>query len=322
MKKIVIASGKGGVGKSMLASSLAIIFAKEKKRIVAIDCDVDAPNLAVWLNEIGGWEEVKKIRTRSLRSQNLDSLRNKIYILENSKLEGRAEECAKKCRFGALSVEKAVKGELRQEGKKLKLNPFLCEGCGACEVFCPAGAIKMEPVKNGEIRTKKTKYGFFLVSGQLYPGETGSGKIVTEIKRRGEEFDGDIMLIDSAPGTSCPVIASLQGADFALLVTEPTFSGFSDLKRVLEVVKYFKIPWGVVINKYDINFELSDKIEKWALQKKSGQVKGRFLGRISYDKNVFKSISNLTPIMETNLKAKNEIKNIFKKLIKFLIIES
>ena len=113
------------------------------------------------------------------------------------------------------------------------------------------------------------------------------------------------MIIDSAPGTGCPVIAALRDANFVILITEPTPSGFSDLKRVLEVVNHFNVPWGLVINKWDINPQLSDKIEKWA---------GKFLGKISYDKEIFKAISHLTPILETNLKAKKEIRKIFEKL--------
>jgi len=300
IKKIAIASGKGGVGKSMLTSALAMLFAEDKKKVVAVDCDVDAPNLAVWLGEPENWKEVKKISV------------SEKPVINNTKLKKKeAEQCVKKCRFNAL--------RLTAQGK-LKLNPFLCEGCGACEIFCPQGVVKMKAVKNGEIRIKKTKYNFPLVSGQLYPGETGSGKVVTEIKQRAsafaeasadkEKFNQYIMLIDSAPGTGCPVIASLQDANFALLITEPTPSGFSDLRRVLEVVNHFKIPWSVVINKYDINLELSNKIKKWAGK--------RFLGRISYDKEIFKAISNLTPIIETNLKAKKEIKNIYNKLEKWL----
>jgi len=279
--KIVIASGKGGVGKSMLTSALAMLFAKTEK-VVAVDCDVDAPNLAVWLNEVQNWEQVEKISV------------SEKPVIDNSKLdEGQAKKCVKKCRFNALQLENG----------KLKLNPFLCEGCGACEVFCPEGVIRMEPVKNGEIRTKKTKYNFPLVSGQLYPGETGSGKVVTEIKKEAEKFECDLMVIDSAPGTGCPVIASLQDANFAVLVTEPTPSGFADVKRVLEVVNHFNIPWGLVINKWDINSQLSNKIEKWAGE--------RFLGKISYDKKIFSAIASLVPIMETNLRAKDEIKKIF-----------
>ena len=283
-KKIVIGSGKGGVGKSMLTSALAMLFSKTKK-VVAVDCDVDAPNLAIWLNETEGWEKVKKVSV------------SEKPVIDSSKLtEKEAERCTRKCKFNALEIKKG----------KLKLNPFLCEGCGACEVFCPPGVIKMKPIKNGEIKFKKTKYGFPLISGQLYPGQTGSGKVVAEIKKEAEKFKHDLMLIDSAPGTGCPVIASLQDTNFAILVTEPTPTGFSDLKRVLEVVNHFNIPWKLVINKWDINKNLSQKIQRWAGRK--------FLGKISYDKNIFKAVSNLTPILETDLKAKKEIEIIFKNL--------
>ena len=285
MKKLAIASGKGGVGKSMLTSSLAILFSKDKKKILALDCDVDAPNLSVWLGETNKWKKVKEI-----------SVSEKPIINSKKLTKKEAEICAQKCKFNALNV---VKG-------KLKLNYFLCEGCGACEYFCPQGTIKFKSVINGEIRIKTTKYGFPIISGHLYPGETGSGKIVTEIKQKAEEFNKEIMLIDAPPGTGCPVIASLQDSDFVLLITEPTPSGFSDLKRVLEVVNHFKVPWAVVINKYELNKKLAIKIKKWA--------RAKFLGSISYDKNIFKAISNLTPIMETNLKAKKEIIKIYNKL--------
>jgi len=282
-RKLVVASGKGGVGKSMLASALAMLFSK-KYATIAVDCDVDAPNLAVWLNEVKRWDKKRKISV------------SEKPLINNKKLKENPEKYAKKCRFGALSAEKG----------KLKLNPFLCEGCGACEIFCPPGVIKMKPVVGGEIKIKKTKYGFSLISGQLFPGETGSGKIVTEVKKQAEKFDFEIMIIDSSPGTGCPVIASLQGADFAVLVTEPTPSGLSDLKRVLEVVNHFKIPWGLVINKWDINLQLANKIKRWS--------KDRFLGKISFDKEIFRSVSNLIPILETNLKTKKEIKKVFEAI--------
>jgi len=282
--KLVIASGKGGVGKSMLCSVLVMLFSQNKK-VVAVDCDADAPNLAIWLGGVKKWDKTIPVIT-SARPE-----------FDYRKCNG-CSLCAKNCRFSAIEM---VNG-------KPQLNPFLCEGCGACEVVCPQKAITLKPVQNGEIRIKRTKYGFPLVSGQLYPGETGSGKVVTEIKKESEKFKYNLMLIDSSPGTGCPVIASLQDSNFAILVTEPTPSGFTDLKRVLEVVNHFKIPWGLVINKWDINSQLSDKIEKWAGKK--------LLGKISYDKKIFKAITSLTPILETNLKAKKEINNIFKKVNK------
>jgi len=281
-KKITIASGKGGVGKSMLCSVLAILFS-ENKKVVAVDCDVDAPNLAIWLGGVKKWDKTLPVVTSAKPE------------IDFKKCDG-CSLCAEKCRFEAI---KMVKG-------KPKVNPFLCEGCGACEVICPQKVISLKPVQNGEIRIKRTKYSFPLVSGQLYPGETGSGKVVTEIKKEAEKFKYDLILIDSSPGTGCPVIASLQDSNFAILVTEPTPSGFTDLKRVLEVVSHFKIPWALVVNKWDINKKLSSKIERWAGKK--------FLGRISYDKEIFKAIANLKPILETNLKVKNEIKEIFKNL--------
>ena len=148
--------------------------------------------------------------------------------------------------------------------------------------------------------------GFPLVSGQLFPGETGSGKVVAEIKNEAEKFNVDLMLIDSAPGTGCPVTAALRDADFVILMTEPTPSGFTDLTRVLEVVIYFKIPFWVIINKWDINPQITKKF--------IDTFKKKVLGKISYDQRIFKAISSLTPIMETNLRAREEIKEIFKKI--------
>ena len=195
MNKIAISSGKGGVGKSMLTSALATLFSREKK-VVAVDCDVDAPNLAIWLNEEKEWESIEKVSTSSKA------------VINHDKCVG-CGLCAQKCRFNAI---KMVNG-------KPVVNNLLCEGCGACEVLCPKKAIHLEPVKNGEIRMKEIEPGFNLVSGQLYPGETGSGKIVSEIKKEAEKIDHELMVIDSSPGTGCPVIVALRYVDFVVLVT-------------------------------------------------------------------------------------------------------
>lgn len=280
--KIAIVSGKGGVGKSMLSSSLAILFSK-KYKVIALDADVDAPNLAIWLGEIGKWDKIEEI-----------SVSSKPFF-DYKKCDG-CGKCADSCQFNAIEM---ISG-------KPHLNPFICEGCGACEIVCPQKAISLKPVNGGKIKTKNTKYNFPLISGHLMPGETGSGKIVSEIKKRAERYKYELMLIDSSPGTGCPVIASLQDVNFVILVTEPTPSAFSDLKRALEVVNYFGLPWGLVINKKDINKTLGSKIDKWS--------NGRKLGDISYDQNIFKAIASFKPIMETDLRAKEEIKTIFNKL--------
>ncbi len=160
------------------------------------------------------------------------------------------------------------------------------------------------------MRIKKTKYGFVLVSGYLLPGETGSGKIVDEIKSRAENLDYQLMIIDSAPGRGCPVVSVLKDVDLIVLVGEPTLSGFADLKKVKTVVDHFHIPFFVVVNKWDTNTNNFRKIKRWA---------GRnFLGKISYDKRIFETISRLLPIMETDLPAKEEIIRIYQKLRKTL----
>lgn len=279
---IAVASGKGGVGKSMLSSSLVYLFSREMK-ITAIDCDVDAPDLGLWLG-VKKWDSSEKI-----------SVSEKAFINhEKCTLCGKCKDI---CRFGALKY-----------GEKPEIIPYLCEGCGLCSRVCPENAINIKPVQNGEVMVRKTKYGFPLVSGFLYPGETGSGKVVDDIRERAKEFACELTILDSAAGIGCPVIASLKGTDHVILVTEPTPSGFSDLKRVLEVVNHFGVEYSVVINKWDINKEMSKTIEKFAGD--------RMMGKISFDKGIFRAVSNLTPIMETDLKVVDEIKEIYKKVKK------
>lgn len=287
--RIVIASGKGGVGKSMLTSSLAMLF-NQTNKVIAADCDVDAPNLHLWLGlpvfsqaMVDRWDKIEKIST------------NEMPIIDKKKCN-LCGQCVDICVFKALSITQ----------KKLLLNRYFCEGCGACQAVCPQKAIKMKKINNAEIRIKNNIQGFPLISAQLYPGQTGSGKIVEEIKKRVSNYKWKVSLLDSPAGIGCPVIAAINGTDFALLITEPTPSGISDLKRVLQVVDHFKIPFGIVINKWDINTQISNKIEQ--------EYKNKLFGKITYDQRIFKAISKLKPIVNTNLPVKKEIKKIYKRL--------
>ena len=267
----------------MLASSLAILFSKEKK-IVACDCDVDAPNLGLWLG-VTEYDEREKISvSEKARIINQEACDDKILSI---------------CKFHAIE---------KRNGKYF-INPFLCEGCGVCKILYP-DAVEIKPTENAEIRIKETSYGFPLVSAQLYPGESGSGKIVQELRKRTENFNPELTILDSAAGIGCPVIASIVGCDYAVLITEPTPSGFSDLKRILKIVDHFRIPYGVVINKWDINSDFSRQMERWS--------KDKFLGKISYDRKVIDAIVNLKPVIETNSKVVDEIEEILRGIVQVI----
>lgn len=280
MKKITILSGKGGTGKTTVSSSLAVLLSKNKKISVA-DCDADAPNLSLslGLNEdsYSSWQEVQT---------------NEKAVLDEKKCIG-CKKCLNTCNFGAISWD--------EKKNKPVFNSMLCEGCGACQLVCPRNAIRLEKVNNGKIGSVETGYSFTLNSGHLNIGATGSGKVVNLIKEKTEldakEKNSEIILSDSAAGIGCPVIASIQGSDFIVAVTEPTPSGLNDLKRALETVEHFKIPYGIIINKYDINPDFTKKIEKFLKEKNIP-----LLGKIPYNKKCVEALVNMKPVVEYDTK--------------------
>ncbi|MBU4502059.1 MAG: ATP-binding protein, partial [Nanoarchaeota archaeon] len=225
MKTITILSGKGGVGKSSITASLAVLLSKRKK-IITADCDVDTPNLALCFGLSYTKFSWKNIET----SEKAELIRKKCV---------RCEKCFQNCNFNAISWDDKYNLPI--------FNRFLCEGCGVCSLVCNSNAIKLRKVVNGKVGVGKTKYDFKIVSGQLKIGESGSGEIVSIVRKklldleRKEEFD--FALIDSAAGIGCPVIASITGADFVIAVTEPTPAALNDLKRALKVVDHFKTPY-------------------------------------------------------------------------------
>jgi MinD superfamily P-loop ATPase len=183
----------------------------------------------------------------------------------------RCGRCRAVCRFHAIDEE-------------LRIDPYLCEGCGACVTACPVDAIGLSPRTSGRWFTARTKQGP-LASAELLPGEETSGKLVTEVKRRmrdlGVEAGAEWALVDGSPGIGCPVIASASGVDAVILVTEPTLSGLHDLERILGVVRHFRIPAHLVINKADLSPEVTARLEAFALDHELP-----VLGRIPYDRAV------------------------------------
>lgn len=289
MKTITVLSGKGGVGKSSLTASLAVLLAKQKRTVVA-DCDVDAADLGLVL----GLKELKRKREIST---------NEKAEVNKSKCRG-CKNNIEVCSFSAMSWD---------ENKKIPvINKFLCEGCGACQLVYPEGCIEMKKIKNAVIGEAETDYGFLIVSGQLKMGESGSGKVVAEVKKQAEKTGNEVLLVDSAAGIGCPVIASVQGSDFVIGVTEPTPSALSDLKRALQVVEHFRVPYGVIINRWDLNKEFSKKIEDFLLKNKIP-----LLGKIPYDRAFVEALVNLKPIVVWDRKFEKLFSSILEKVLKF-----
>ena len=251
IKEIVVISGKGGTGKTTITSSLILYF----QDIVIGDCDVDAPNLQILFNP-----------------QN--SKKESFYGMKKAKLDRElcidCGKCYEVCRFDAIE------------------NPKKCESCSICEYVCPVGAIKMVDNEAGEIYVSETKYGK-MVHACLFPGEENSGKLVAEVRKKAKKIAQDenkkYILLDGAPGVACNVISSLTGVKKAVIVTEPTLSGLHDLERVLELIERFRIKPYFVINKYDLSFEIANKIEEF-LKDKGFEISVK----VPFDKRIVKAI--------------------------------
>lgn len=282
MKQIIIISGKGGTGKTIISASLASLV---KNKVMA-DCDVDASDLHLLLKPI----KKEKHEFSGGQSARID---------KNLCIE--CGECIEVCRFGAIN-------------KDLIVDPLSCEGCAVCSRVCPVEAITMYNNVSGEWFVSKTSYGP-IVHARLGVAEENSGKLVTEVrkaaKKIAEKEGRDYIVIDGPPGIGCPVIASLAGTDFALIVTEPTLSGMHDLKRVLGVVKQNGVKTTVCINKFDLNLENTRRIKEFCKKSKID-----IAGEIPFDKTVVESLVNATPLTEYNGNsvASQKIKGMWEKI--------
>ncbi|MCO6041412.1 P-loop NTPase [Thermococcus alcaliphilus] len=270
--QIAIASGKGGVGKSSVAASL-IYLLKDEYSLIAVDADADAPNLDL-LFGVERWEEEKEL------------IGAKVARINTSTCI-RCGICAERCPYDCIKI---VDGNY-------VVNELTCEGCGVCKLVCPVeGVITLEEVRSGIVRKTTTKYGFPLISAQLDVGRPNSGKLVTEekewAKRIMKEKGIEHMIVDSAAGIGCQVIASLGGADVAILVAEPTPASLSDVKRVYKVVQHFREPAYLIINKADLNPGFKGLYE---FAEEEGIP---IIGEIPYDRALPKSMVMLKPVVE------------------------
>lgn len=216
---IAVASGKGGTGKTTVATNMAVAYGQP---VMLLDCDVEEPNAHLFLKP--KWEESSQV-----------------FVLNpafDDDLCSGCGKCLEHCRFNAIGIF----------GGKPMLFPELCHSCGACVRTCPDGAIHEAPRAIGVVEWGSSG-NVRLVHGRLDVGEAKSPPLINEVRRRGG--DG-LVIIDAPPGTSCPVIAAVNGADYLVLVTEPTPFGLNDLELAVGMAKVLHLRVGVVVNRADI----------------------------------------------------------------------
>ncbi len=244
MKTLVVASGKGGTGKTTLAAAFAH-FAALEHHVVVADCDVEAANLPIALgarevvcHAFGGGSEA---------------------VIDTATCTA-CGACASICRFAAIGPV------LNGDDVMYRVDPWACEGCGACTLVCPAGAVQMQPKQAGEACTGITDVGP-IVFGNLRPGEDLSGKLVTEVRERAGHLadtgDDVVLIIDGPPGIGCPVIAAIANTDHLIAVTEPTASGEHDLDRLVRLARKLDVSVSAVLNKADLSASGAERIRAY-----------------------------------------------------------
>jgi MinD superfamily P-loop ATPase len=263
MREIVVLSGKGGTGKTVVAASFAALADSK----VLCDCDVDAANLHLVLQPT-----VKETH---------EFWGPKVAIIDQEACT-RCGLCVDACRFDAV--------------REFQVDPFACEGCGLCLHVCPERAVTMVDRLAGHWYLSDTRYGP-LVHARLGAGQENSGRLVAVVRQRARaiaEGEGSAYILsDGPPGIGCPVISSLSGASLALIVTEPSLSASHDLKRVLAVSGHFRVPALVCINKYDLDEGNSRHIESYCRDV------GIDVGaKIPFDTAVTDAITHGVPVVE------------------------
>jgi MinD superfamily P-loop ATPase len=220
--KIAVASGKGGTGKTTVAVSLAMLNPALTRYL---DCDVEAPNAHLFLHP--RWDDRQDVGV--------------MIPQVDKELCDACRRCMEVCQFNAITVM----------GSNVLVFPELCHGCGGCRLACPTGAIQEQFSPIGWVESGTNQQGLFVAQGVLSIGQPMATPIIGDLKKWALEVDPrrTITILDAPPGASCPVVETLRGTDYVLLVTEPTAFGLHDLRLAVEVVRELDLPAGVIINR-------------------------------------------------------------------------
>jgi MinD superfamily P-loop ATPase len=276
---VSVASGKGGTGKTTVAVNLALSL----KNVQFLDCDVEEPNAHLFLKPVISETISAYIPIPKVAEEKCDCC-------------GRCQEV---CAFNSIAV---LPGEIREQGSVL-IFPHLCHGCGACSFLCPLGAIH-EVKKEIGIVEKGLSDGIQFVHGKLNIGEAMSPPLIRQVKKHVDP--AKTVIIDAPPGTTCPVIESVRGSDYCILVTEPTPFGLNDLILAVEMLKTIGVPFGIILNRYDIG---DDCVDVYA--RENGIP---VLMKIPFDREIASLYSKGLPIIGYKSEYDSEFKNLLEKI--------
>lgn len=287
MKEIVFISGKGGTGKTSFTASFAYLGGN---KVVIADADVEAPDMHILLQPVHESSQVYY--------SGAIALINKDICISCGK-------CRDVCSFNAIDSDYIISS----------LN---CEGCGYCKYICSEKAIDLNEQHVGDLYISSTKVGSKMVHANLKIGADNSGKLVSKVKSEARNvansIEKEILIVDGAPGIGCPVISSLSGASSVVLITEPSLSGFHDLKRVYELVKRFDLKVGCIINKYDLNLEITTEIEKFLIKEHIEHI-----ANFQYDKSFYEAMTQGKTVMEyDNIDLKKLMEQSWNKILNLL----
>jgi len=275
---ISIASGKGGTGKTTVATNFAVSIGS---KVQLLDCDVEEPNAHLFIHPV--IENIKKVTTP-------------IPEIDEKKCN-QCGKCGEVCRFNAITLI----------GTSVLTFPALCHGCGGCIRVCPENAIIETGRELGVVEIgHKNNLGF--VHGRLRIGEAMSPPLITDVR---SYTDPDILtIIDAPPGTSCPVITAIKGANFILMVTEPTPFGLHDLKLGVEAIKLLGIPHGLIINRSDIG---TDSVKKYAEEEKIP-----ILMEIPFDRKIAEAYSRGNLLVKTMPELKEKFQKLYHAILQIV----